>query len=290
MSESFEVIIQDDSKSISPDQLATHLFGIPIEVIEVKFIDSESGIFSVMVSNRHEKSRLAKMGILEISDCILTIMSSSAAEETFNCPFCSVDMSGWQDEEKSMHTITCADISSHIAAPTVETPFTLTCPYPECGLRVECRNFPRHVFQTHAQNKQNLSCPICQLLGEIAYQVKPDTNLITHLQSSHTDLLDTVIDPYIPIMRPKPNPIPLPKPQPKPIIIDEYPENQPSDYIVQIPKCDSQDECPICYEFLLKGMKIARLPCFCVYHQTCIEAWFTQKSARKCPLHGMDKT
>lgn len=281
MSESFEIIVQDETKTITVDQLATHLYGIPIEVVEVKFIDSETGLFSVMVSNSHEQSRLKKLGIIEISDCILTIHAGETLEEPVFCPHCKSDITGLPDEEKSFHTITCEENFLETLT-NFDGPFAITCPYPQCGRRVEARNFPAHAFQTHASHVQNLACPICHLLGDKNYQVKTDTNLINHLQSSHSDLIG--VDVPVPST---PKPKPKPKPVNRPV---EYPADQPSDYIVHIPSIDSVDECPICYDILCKGVKVARLPCFCVYHQKCIEAWFTQKSARKCPLHGMDKT
>ncbi|XP_046842900.1 E3 ubiquitin-protein ligase ZNRF2-like [Xenia sp. Carnegie-2017] len=42
-------------------------------------------------------------------------------------------------------------------------------------------------------------------------------------------------------------------------------------------------ECVICLEELLTGDKIARLPCLCIYHKSCIDSWF-QKN-RSCPEH-----
>jgi len=284
MSESFEVIVQDESKSILVDQLTTFLFGIPIEVVEVKFIDSELGIFSVMVSNKHEKTRLCKLGILEINETILTI-SGGDDEDLSLCPFCDIDMTSWTDDDKSLHTIAC---DTAPIDPTTEGPFTISCPYANCGSRVEARSFPKHAFQTHTKHKQDISCPICQLQGDTGYQIKNDTNLLNHLQTSHVDLIEPKLTTRkLPISRNIRNIIKPPTPNTTTV---EYPLDQPSDYLVTISKCDSEDECPICYEFLIKGVKIARLPCLCVYHQTCIESWFTQKTARKCPLHGMDKT
>ncbi|XP_065064271.1 E3 ubiquitin-protein ligase ZNRF1-like [Rhopilema esculentum] len=42
-------------------------------------------------------------------------------------------------------------------------------------------------------------------------------------------------------------------------------------------------ECVICFEEMSKGETIARLPCLCVYHKTCIDDWF--KRSRTCPEH-----
>lgn len=42
-------------------------------------------------------------------------------------------------------------------------------------------------------------------------------------------------------------------------------------------------ECSICFDELEKGNRIARLPCLCVYHKSCIDDWFAV--SRCCPEH-----
>lgn len=49
---------------------------------------------------------------------------------------------------------------------------------------------------------------------------------------------------------------------------------------------DSRGECAICFEELDQGDTIARLPCLCIYHKTCIDDWF--KVNRSCPEHPGD--
>lgn len=49
---------------------------------------------------------------------------------------------------------------------------------------------------------------------------------------------------------------------------------------------DDQGECVICLEELEQGHTIARLPCLCIYHKTCIDAWFQRN--RSCPEHPGD--
>ncbi|KAH9409725.1 E3 ubiquitin-protein ligase znrf2 [Tyrophagus putrescentiae] len=49
---------------------------------------------------------------------------------------------------------------------------------------------------------------------------------------------------------------------------------------------DDKEECVICLEEMLKGNKIARLPCLCIYHKQCIDAWFEVN--RSCPEHPAD--
>eukprot|EP00794_Sanderia_malayensis_P019171 gene19171-21092_t len=47
-------------------------------------------------------------------------------------------------------------------------------------------------------------------------------------------------------------------------------------------------ECIICFEELCQGDTIARLPCFCTYHKTCIDEWFQR--SRTCPEHPEQPT
>jgi hypothetical protein len=273
------VFVEDASGNISIDQLMTSLFGLSIEAIEVNSIDK--GIFSVVVGNPQEKERLLNMGCLEINNYFLTISGNS---EDNQCPICTISMKNWNELERNSHIISCSNDTGLETIQTFDGPFTLSCPYPNCnGLRIEARFFPAHVFRYHSKDKQNYACPICQLQGDDKYKIKQDTNLMTHLETSHQEMFDTLLgtEPHRIIPPPQ-------KVMNKPKII--YPPQQPIDYIVQIIQNDTQDECPICYEIIVKGIKIARLPCLCFYHQHCIEAWFKQKAARKCPLHGMDPT
>ncbi|XP_018577818.1 E3 ubiquitin-protein ligase ZNRF1-like isoform X1 [Anoplophora glabripennis] len=49
---------------------------------------------------------------------------------------------------------------------------------------------------------------------------------------------------------------------------------------------DKGEECVICLEELSQGDVIARLPCLCIYHKTCIDQWFEVN--RSCPEHPGD--
>lgn len=49
---------------------------------------------------------------------------------------------------------------------------------------------------------------------------------------------------------------------------------------------EDKGECVICFEDLIQGDTIARLPCLCIYHKGCIDKWF-QKN-RSCPEHPAD--
>eukprot|EP00126_Sphaerothecum_destruens_P001136 Sdes_comp13259_c0_seq1m3124 len=43
-------------------------------------------------------------------------------------------------------------------------------------------------------------------------------------------------------------------------------------------------DCVICFEPFLKGNEVARLPCLCMYHKSCIESWF--EKSLTCPEHN----
>lgn len=49
---------------------------------------------------------------------------------------------------------------------------------------------------------------------------------------------------------------------------------------------DDKGECVICLDDLSQGDTIARLPCLCIYHKTCIDEWFEVN--RSCPEHPGD--
>jgi E3 ubiquitin-protein ligase ZNRF1/2 len=49
---------------------------------------------------------------------------------------------------------------------------------------------------------------------------------------------------------------------------------------------EDKGECVICLEELIQGNTIARLPCLCIYHKSCIDAWFEVN--RSCPEHPSD--
>ncbi|XP_014243163.1 E3 ubiquitin-protein ligase ZNRF2 [Cimex lectularius] len=49
---------------------------------------------------------------------------------------------------------------------------------------------------------------------------------------------------------------------------------------------EDKGECVICLEELTQGNTIARLPCLCIYHKSCIDRWFDVN--RSCPEHPGD--
>ncbi|KAL3997260.1 Ring finger domain family protein [Acanthocheilonema viteae] len=46
---------------------------------------------------------------------------------------------------------------------------------------------------------------------------------------------------------------------------------------------EDKGECSICLEEMSSGDRIARLPCLCIYHKSCIDEWFKRKNC--CPEH-----
>ncbi|VDM96084.1 unnamed protein product [Thelazia callipaeda] len=46
---------------------------------------------------------------------------------------------------------------------------------------------------------------------------------------------------------------------------------------------EDKGECSICLEEMSSGDRIARLPCLCIYHKSCIDEWFMRKNC--CPEH-----
>ncbi|XP_064640627.1 E3 ubiquitin-protein ligase ZNRF2-like [Lineus longissimus] len=49
---------------------------------------------------------------------------------------------------------------------------------------------------------------------------------------------------------------------------------------------EDKGECVICLDDLVQGDTIARLPCLCIYHKSCIDAWFERN--RSCPEHPQE--
>ncbi|CAM1298201.1 ZNRF2 (predicted) [Pycnogonum litorale] len=49
---------------------------------------------------------------------------------------------------------------------------------------------------------------------------------------------------------------------------------------------EDKGECVICLDDLQQGDTIARLPCLCIYHKSCIDSWFEVN--RSCPEHPTD--
>jgi len=177
-----------------------------------------------------------------------------------------------------------------------DSPFLIACPYLGCGQRMEARYFYNHAILQHSTAPQAYACPICFLAG-IQFAPRSDTNLLTHLQNTHSDLAA--------VSQPPPSTQQPANPQsydddddfeeydPAAFLVDEQ-DNPPTltpdvkslgyKYVEDVMK-DAKPgvECTICFEEFENGDVIARMDCFCVFHKKCIELWF--KKANKCPLH-----
>ena len=51
--------------------------------------------------------------------------------------------------------------------------------------------------------------------------------------------------------------------------------------------CIDDAECSMCLEDFEPGAKMARLECFCRFHEACIRSWWERKPGM-CPVHGRD--
>lgn len=51
--------------------------------------------------------------------------------------------------------------------------------------------------------------------------------------------------------------------------------------------CIDDAECSMCLEDFEPGAKMARLECFCRFHEACIRMWWERKPGM-CPVHGRD--
>ncbi len=77
---------------------------------------------------------------------------------------------------------------------------------------------------------------------------------------------------------PMPSPSPMPPPQ---RLTGMFP------YRATEKDCVDAAECTICLEELEVGVPMARLECFCRFHEKCIRAWFVKRPGR-CPVHQHD--
>jgi len=118
---------------------------------------------------------------------------------------------------------------------------------------------------------KNHFCPVCAIQMEQTYQIKQSTNLLKHLETNHSDLSIVY----------KPDEEYLIQTQ-----ITEVKELDTSYYILSVVETTLEQECLICYEEYCIGDKIARMPCFCLFHKNCIDKWFEKQ--KQCPFHMKD--
>eukprot|EP01088_Endostelium_zonatum_P022283 TRINITY_DN9430_c0_g1_i2.p1 TRINITY_DN9430_c0_g1~~TRINITY_DN9430_c0_g1_i2.p1 ORF type:complete len:367 (-),score=53.63 TRINITY_DN9430_c0_g1_i2:10-1110(-) len=207
-------------------------------------------------------------------------------------------------------TSTSTTSAKDLLKASVNSPFAIDCPYPGCPTKnMEARFFPYHVDKNHASAyNHKFSCPVCELMTGITYSANDQTNLLTHVRTHHQDMIKS------------PDQTSNNSTFPTSDYVFDYDDDIPtipsttsttsstttssstttttssttggggggavgSRYIVQVLEEDMKEgECTICFEEFKKGENIARLECFCIFHEDCVVEWF-KKSNNKCPLH-----
>jgi len=169
-----------------------------------------------------------------------------------------------------------------------ESPFQISCPYYGCTRKIEAKHFYGHALTKHKNEVQNYSCPICPLLGYGVFKPNSSTNLLSHLQKYHGDLVSlhnpsTFKDPVEGAEEFDFSAIEDNQDIPQEVLLDSSKFSVGSKYVEEILKVKREDECGICYEDFRVGDTVARLDCFCIYHKRCIDAWFVR--GNKCPVH-----
>jgi len=236
------------------------------------------------------------------------------SQDVVLCPVCEISLEGYKEADIYGHVESClgrealaeANSPTELSSEEFDDPFKLICPYPGCGLGFQASDFPIHAVKAHlSEPQQNYACPICSIWE--TFTPSANTNLLQHVQHSHQDLIpksnppppSTVSAPTPRVTPQKANDLKSPKlaktsptkrtKKPKPTI--ETPDPQyttlSSQYIVAAYTGVTAPfpECGICYEEILNGNQIARLSCFCLYHNKCAQAWFTKKGSPACPFH-----
>lgn len=191
--------------------------------------------------------------------------------------------------------------------------------------KVPLEEFALHVIEKHRTEEQSgLLCPLCPIVSDIP-DFEPQENLMMHLHDVHAShmkedvhrKLSEAIDSQFTAQfemesaliaseqaqaqregqAPPPAPIPG---QVVPVVVNTVGAGGPGPatpaaksppplaYASSTLSADDSKsgECPICFEPFLKGQEVARLPCLCVFHRSCIEAWFTKSEKRACPTHA----
>jgi len=221
--------------------------------------------------------------------------SSNDSITDVKCPICETDLVSLTARQRNRHVSRCLGLvdntldsmqTGNITNDEPNTtslqiqdppelfdynPFSVICPYPECGKQYEAKHFRAHVHASHKSDTQSHTCPICSLQTEQNIKVRKTTNLFKHLESNHSDLQIVY------------------KPDEELLIqtnINEIKEVDTSYYISSVLETPLDQECMICYEEYNAGDYVARMPCFCLYHKDCIDKWFEKQ--QQCPFHMKD--
>jgi len=158
----------------------------------------------------------------------------------------------WEDEEESY---------SQYQEEDEEQLDKVRCPYHGCGAGyIATEEFGKHVLQNHKGGYQKHLCPLCA--PTTGYSVHKGTNLYRHVQQFHAFFLNASPETT------------TNKPHAKP---------QNIEFVEEILMKDLDSECCICFEQFETGNTVARLPCLCIFHKTCVVRWFEKE--KRCPVH-----
>jgi len=151
---------------------------------------------------------------------------------------------------------------------------------------MEAKFFPDHARSFHSTAPQNFACPICSL-GGTRYNVSPSTNLLSHLNSIHPDLIGKSLLPNYPVVNPNifSNEDDYDWPDPP----EDWLQKNSASYVEETLKTPLDKECPICYCEFEKGEVAARLACLCLFHKNCIEQWFKKRKMQEYARYTITK-
>jgi len=309
------VFLQDVPATLGVNQISDAILRLSVQV-EFLVIEptTSSGTFKIVLPNEKEKLSLLRQGCLLVMDgsnneFYLPMTSNNIGDLSslmgppktssggLKCPLCPQVLDCLSEEERNAHVLSCLGTpvplnnQDQVFDPPYiihDSPFGIKCPYPNCNRQYEARDFPKHATLHHLRDPQNYACPICIIQGNITYTVTSNTNLLSHLQNQHIDLINPPPSPeweddfYFPEFSEKEFELQNP-PQ------TTHAQQQPPDYIAimvsETALININKECSICFCEYQKGEVLARLPCLCLYHQNCVEGWFAKKKERVCPLH-----
>jgi len=160
-----------------------------------------------------------------------------------------------------------------------DTEFTVKCPYPACTQQfLDAARFILHARENHSTCDQKIGCPLCFIETNSAFTPNEKTNLLQHLNSTHGELLQIQAALEASKKSLEDHRTYLTKRE------TEIPTKVSGHYTLQKLEENIERECAICFEEFEKGQSVAWLECFCLYHETCINAWYAKKKMNKFVL------
>ena len=183
----------------------------------------------------------------------------------YSCQICDVILDN--SVEFNNHVLGHIEAGEEYPLEPVGTPdensFLVRCPYPECSVRTETYNFPKHVYDTHENfPMQCFDCPICTLIGSETASGH-DFNLVNHLRTVHADMVPD-------------GPVNL-SGRINDVIYTVIEESLPED-----------KACPFCYSEIEKGQRVAILGCMCIYHEDCYRPYIAKYPDQPCIEHSQN--